>query len=280
MRRTTRGFAAVAAVMIAVTALGACERTPDIYVAIGDSYTSGPGVTNQTGEPASCMRSDRNYPAVAANRLLADASSGISELWDVSCSGATTRDFYEAQGDNIPQLAVVGSAARVVTIGIGGNDIGFSSIVTSCVAWQDCKGRYVKDGVDELRGRIDDLAPTIGQVIRDVQAQAKSASVFVVGYPAIVPADPGTFGCQTMTPSSIRYLDGVEQYLNAMLESEAEANDAIFVDTYTSSRDHDACSSDPWVNGLIAIPPVHPNAKGLAHTGDLVADAIEAELAG
>ena len=279
--------------VLSVVGLGACEPpAPDTYVALGDSYTSGPGITNQVagpsdnpngdlGSPAGCLRSDHNYPTVARTTL---AQSGITfgRFWDLSCSGAETGDFYSPQstddGTNIAQLSAVGSATKVVTIGIGGNDIGFSDIVKSCVAWQSCKSDYVHDGDDELRDRVDALAPKIAQVVNDVHARAPRAKVFVVGYPAIVPHSTGVLGCQTMNQSSVPYLDGVEQYLNQMLQTQAESNGADFVDVYAASEGHDACSSDPWVNGLVAIPPVHPNATGMAHTGALVAAAIQAEL--
>lgn len=290
--KTMRVAGIAVTLVIASVTLGACESAPDTYVAIGDSYTSGPGITNQVagpsadpngdlGSPGGCMRSDRDYPAMARADL---AATGVdfARFWDFSCSGAKTGDFYSGQstddGTNLPQLLALGSATKVVTIGIGGNDIGFSDIVKSCIAWQNCKSSYVHDGVDELRERIDDLAPTITQVLTEAHARAPQARVFVVGYPTIVPHSTGILGCQTMSQSSVAYLDGIEQYLNSMLETQAQANAAVFVDIYTSSEGHDACASDPWVNGLIAIPPVHPNAKGMAHTGELVAAAIEAEL--
>ncbi len=294
IRTSRRLIATIAAVVFTVGALAACEppADPDIYVSLGDSYTSGPQISNQTGEPAGCLKSDRNYASVAFGELVAE-DLGIERHWDLSCSGARVPHMYDGQvtsnGTNLPQLSLVGSATKVVSIGIGGNDIGFAEILQSCLKvipaiQADCKSDYVVDGVDELRNRIDALAPDIAQLITDVQAQAPQAEVFIVGYPTILP-DTGQ-GCWPTVPISggdVAYLYGVEQYLNAMLETQATAMGAHFVDAATSSIAHNACAgSAKWVNGVSLSGDgsmFHPNTAGMAHTGGLVADAIRAELA-
>src|SRR5688572_15016522 len=68
----------------------------DAYVALGDSYTSGPLIPDQVD--AACGRSNRNYPSLVAQRLRG------TELTDVSCGGATTAEMWKAQGGNPPQL--------------------------------------------------------------------------------------------------------------------------------------------------------------------------------
>ena len=105
--------------------------TPTGWAALGDSYTSGPLIPNQTVDPLGCLRSDHNYPHLAAVAL------GYS-LSDISCSGAKVANLTQPQstdlGTNPPQLSVVNTGDRVVTLGIGGNDIGFVSIIENCEA--------------------------------------------------------------------------------------------------------------------------------------------------
>jgi len=294
IRRSSRRFIGAVALVFVVASFSACDPPPppDIYVSLGDSYTSGPQITDQTGTPAGCLRSNRNYSAVAFEQVSVE-NLGLQRLWDVSCSGAQTKDFFAGQvtsdGTNLAQLDVVGSASKVVTIGIGGNDIGFSDILQSCLKpvpalQQDCKPDYVVNGVDELRNRIDALATKIDQVLDTVHQRAPQAAVFLVGYPTILP-DTGQ-GCWPAVPISggdVTYLYGVEQYLNAMLEDRAGAHGATFVDTATSSIGHDACAgSAKWVNGISLSGDgamFHPNAAGMDHTADLVAAAIEAHFA-
>ncbi|WBB80440.1 SGNH/GDSL hydrolase family protein [Micromonospora sp. WMMD882] len=242
------------------------------YVALGDSYTSGPLIPTQVD--LNCLRSNRNYPSLVA------ASARSSSFADVSCSGATTDDIL-AGGDGplgIPvpaQLSAVTSGTALVTVQIGGNDIGFSSIITTCAEGSlssplgsPCKDRYTAGGVDQLQARIDATAPKITAVLRAVRAAAPNARIVVLGYPAILP-DSGN-GCWPVVPIAYRdvpYLRTVQKSLNAMLAANAAANNATYVDVYTPSIGRDSCKSagTRWVEGLIplnAAAPFHPNAAG------------------
>jgi len=275
------------AVVIALLALvvvptpAAEAQAPTGYVALGDSFTAGPLVPNQSLNPLGCLRSTNDYPAVVARRL------GLS-LRDVSCSGAQTRHMTEAQGvtpgPNPPQFSALRADTAVVTLGIGGNDIGFSGIVQNCATLNPfgtpCRNDYVRNGQDELRNRIAATGPRVAAVIRGIRARSPQARIFVVGYPAILPET--NFGCWPLMPltfTDVGYLRGVEKALNRMLANRAAANGARYVDTYTPSIGRDACKSPTvrWVEPLIpANPaaPVHPNARGLAGVGAIVANAI------
>ena len=54
------------------------------YVAMGDSFVSGPAITPQQTDSGACLRSQRNYPQLLAKEL------GIPDVIDVSCAGAAT----------------------------------------------------------------------------------------------------------------------------------------------------------------------------------------------
>ena len=63
------------------------ERGPRLtYVALGDSYTSGPGLPGADPDDP-CQRAADNYPAQVAEGL---AASYRVKLRDRSCGGATT----------------------------------------------------------------------------------------------------------------------------------------------------------------------------------------------
>ncbi|HRW37914.1 MAG: SGNH/GDSL hydrolase family protein [Acidimicrobiales bacterium] len=280
IRRLSIGAVALAAVV--GIGLTSCEPAPDTYVALGDSYTAGPLILNQSLEPLGCLRSDRNYPRIAKPQIKA------AKFVDVSCSGATTSDFFEEQGvtpgPNPPQFNALNANTKVVTIGIGGNDIGFSSIVKNCATLDPfssgCKGDYVVNGVDALAKKIDATAPKIDKVLVETKKRAPNAKIFVVGYPTIIP-ETGS-GCWPVVPivaGDITYLRGVAKKLNAMLKARAVANGATYVDTATSSIGHDMCSSSKWVEAIVPTTdaaPVHPNASGMRNTGNVVATAINA----
>jgi lysophospholipase L1-like esterase len=236
-------------------------------VALGDSYTSGPGIPAQVD--ANCARSDRNYPSLVA------AGRKVSTFTDVSCSGATTAEMWQAQGTNGPQLDAVRRDTDLVTLQIGGNDVGFGPIIGTCarLAAQDltgnpCERSYEATGYDRLTLAIAQTAPKVARVLRAVHTRAPHARVVVVGYPDLLP-DDGT-GCFPQVPfaqGDFAYLRDTEKRLNLMLRLVAAVNRADYVDTYGPTVGHDMCTSpaDRWIEPLQpAAPaaPAHPNARG------------------
>ncbi len=243
------------------------------YVALGDSYTSGALIPDQTGQPPGCLRSDRNYPSLTA------AAIGAAPFTDVSCGGATTADMTSPQvtlaGTNPPELDALASGTSLVTLQIGGNDIGFIDIVIRCASLSlagpfgsPCKHSYTAGGTDQLAQAISQTAPKVAAVLQAIRQRSPQARVLVVGYPVILP-DTG-HGCWPTVPiayGDVPYLRGVEKELNQMLATEAAANGAGFVDTYTPSIGHDVCRPEGvrWMEGLVpASPaaPMHPNELG------------------
>jgi lysophospholipase L1-like esterase len=252
---------------------GAATAGPNRYVALGDSYTSAPFIGPPAGTPLGCARSGNNYPH------LVQATVRAAAFVDVSCGGATTDDFSAPQsvpldGPNPPQFDALTPDTDLVSIGIGGNDIGFSGIVINCISLlpfgSPCRDRYVTGGVDQLAARIQATAPKIARALATVHQRAPQARVLLVGYPAILP-DSGN-GCWPRvpyTPADVRYLRATAQRLNQMLAAQAAANGASYVDAYTPGIGHDVCRSASvrWVEGIVPTNPafpVHPNARGEA----------------
>ena len=128
----------------------AARRTPH-HVALGDSFTAGPFVPDPMGDPPGCLRSGRNWA-----RLLAAAAR--APLTDASCTGATIAKLSRRQdvvgGSNPAQLGRVGAETTLVTLQIGGNDLGFTTLLLRCLALlpvgSPCRDRYVRAGIDTL----------------------------------------------------------------------------------------------------------------------------------
>lgn len=285
-RRRARALvtAVVAGLLIAAggPAIGQTAR-PTTYVALGDSFTSGPLIPNQLPGPWGCFRSDHNYPHLVAGFL-------AQPLRDVSCGGAKTVDMTAPQpvfdGANPPQLHAVDSETGLVTIGIGGNDIGFSEIVKTCATLiplgTPCQRRYVGSGGDEISRRIAETGPKVAAVLAEIDRRAPQAEVFVVGYPAVLPdAGPGCWPIMPYTSGDVSYLRAKEKGLNAMLAAQAAAAGAVYVDAYGPSIGHDACAlpGTRWVEPLVPASfaaPVHPNAVGTAGVASVVVATIKA----
>lgn len=270
-----RLFVAVAVAVLgsalAPVAMGAPAAAGQTYIALGDSYTASPLTGASAGPPPGCLRSVNNYPHLVAERTGA-------VLTDVSCSGAQTRDFAAPQavqgGENPPQYDALGRDTRLVTVGIGGNDIGFGEIVQACVSatpfGTPCRDRYTEASHDELAARIDRLGGRLDDVLDEVHRRAPDARVLLVGYPSVLPAEgPGCYPVVPYTPGDVEYLRGVLSHLNEEIADAAADGDATYVDTATPTRGHDVCAppTERWIEGLVPTAPaapVHPNAAGSA----------------
>lgn len=261
------GCALVAGAAAPTAAHGGMSGRITHYVALGDSYTSGPGIPRQVD--ANCARSDSNYPSIVA------AERKAVTFRDVSCGGATTEEMWKPQGTNGAQLDALRRNTDLVTVQIGGNDIGFGSIISTCAGLgarqptgNPCQRHYTSSGVDRLTLDIARAAPKVDRVLRAVRARAPHARVLVVGYPALLPDDgSGCFPSVPFASGDFPYLRDTEKRLNLMLRTVAAWNRAEYVDTYGPTRGHDMCKApaDRWIEPLQpASPaaPAHPNAKG------------------
>ena len=228
-RRLVMACTALAGVGLVVFALsslaGSSGTSPTAlairsYVALGDSFTAGPGIPLQLGPgtrpvaPSGCLRSSDNYPSLTARAL------GLN-LRDASCSGATTRDLTASQGPGIPpQLSLLRPSTSLVSLGIGGNDLGFSTIAKNCVAatpwgatrvgWS-CESHYTANGVDQLAVAVRRVRSKVATALAAIRARARRARVFVIGYPDLLPhervrmlARPPVFGPRPRVPAECR----------------------------------------------------------------------------
>lgn len=271
--------AVVALTFSAATAIGGRAAN---YVALGDSYAAGPLIPNPV-LPLGCLKSSNNYPRLAAPGI------GLT-LRDATCSGATTVHMTNPQnvdpdGPNPPQLNSIDASTTVVSLTIGGNDIGFSEVAQSCIVVNPfshpCLDKYNSGGVNQLKARIDATAPKVAAVLQGIKARSPSASIYVVNYPAIFP-ETG-YGCWPQMPigfQDVPYLRTTQKQLNSMLATQAAANGATLVNWYNASIGHDACkgSSTRWVEPLVpgtSAAPIHPNKAGMVGGANALLAAVK-----
>lgn len=251
------------------------------YVALGDSFSAGSGVLPlaPTATPL-CTQSAINYPHLIAQR------TGRS-LTDVTCGGATTADWTRRQfGVVKPQLDAVTSDARLVTIGIGGNDSDlFIGMILKCATaglttlglGSPCKNTYGSSFETTIATKT---YPDVSNAIAAVRAKAPNAAVVVSGYPQLLPATKGCFLTMPIASGDVPYVNGVEQALNAAVKQAAIDNGATYVDMWAVSSGRDACQkpSVRWVEPALLgtnYVPVHPNAAGEKAYADQIMATID-----
>jgi lysophospholipase L1-like esterase len=271
----------VAVVAVAAVFAGTAQGAPR-YTALGDSYAAGPLIPLPLS-PFGCLKSSNNYGRIAQRTL------AYAEYRDATCSGAETEDMTQPQnvspGPNPPQFDSLSADNRLVTVTIGGNDIGFSSIAEDCVSivpfGSPCKDQYTQGGQDEISRRIAETAPKVDAVLQGIRARTSTTTrILVVNYSAIFPHTGN--GCYPRMPvarGDVAWLRSKQVELNTMLANRAAANGAGVVDVYAASDGRDACASSTtrWVEPYIpanAAAPLHPNLRGMqAMAGMVVAAA-------
>lgn len=230
------------------------------YVALGDSYSSGVGTRDYIDDGTDCQRSTAAYPWVVADRI--DAVLDFA-----ACSGATTDSVRTGQ------LGGLDSGTQWVSVSAGGNDAGFTDVITECAqpAWlSDCNGAV--DGAeaiitDVLPGRLDSL-------YSGISAGAPSAAVVVVGYPRLFMGEDCNAGTW-FSPEDQARLNGAADLLDSTLAAKAAEHGFAFVDPRDAFTGHAVCDDVEWINGLSSpiTESYHPNSAGHVGYADLV-DAV------
>ncbi|MFF3624268.1 SGNH/GDSL hydrolase family protein [Streptomyces sp. NPDC002467] len=219
------------------------------YVALGDSYSSGVGAGNYDGASGNCKRTTRAYPALWA------AAHAPQTFSFAACSGARTGDVLSGQ------LGPLNSGTDLVSITIGGNDAGFSDVMTTCVLQSEatCVAR-----VNQAKAYVDSTLPgQLDQVYNAISGRAPSAHVVVLGYPRFYKLN-GT--CVTgLTEGERSAINGAADYLNAAIAKRAANHGFTFASVAGAFTGHEICSGDAWlhsVNWLNIGESYHPTAAG------------------
>jgi hypothetical protein len=108
-------------IVVGTGVLGTGLAAPVIrYVALGDSYSSGTGTGSYYGDGTSCRRSPLTYSNLIAGKILGGLPIDVPTI--KACHGARISDLY------VTQVGWLNSnRTRLVTVSIGGNDLGFAT---------------------------------------------------------------------------------------------------------------------------------------------------------
>lgn len=257
------------------------------YVALGDSYTADVLTTFPPTEqyvPLGCGQSATDYPHQLAKLL------HVTTFFDASCGGATTANMTQPQnvvtGINPPQFSHLSAATDLVTIGIGGNDVGLVGDAESClnvvpfpipgapeVLGGSCAAQDNKGGVDQINQAILQAAPKIASTLAEIRQLAPNARILFVNYLDAVPVDGK--GCWPIVPvqnEDMAYFTQKFIEMNNMLDWMASISHVQVVDVYSATIGHDVCQAPTvrYVEGVIPFSlnppalnfPLHPNGAG------------------
>jgi lysophospholipase L1-like esterase len=222
------------------------------YVALGDSYSSGLGAGSY-GSSGSCYRSANAYPQVWAS---ANAPSSYAF---VACSGATTTDVINSQ------LSAVNASTSLISITIGGNDVGFASVMETCVLGSDSD---CVNAVDQAENEANTTLPgELDTLFRDMRADAPNAAVVVLGYPEFYDLSKSS-SCVGLSTTKRTALNGGADVLDNQIQAAAGRANFTYADVRSAFTGHEICDSGSYLHSVdwsFLTDSYHPTASGQAN---------------
>lgn len=152
------------------------------YAAMGDSFSSGTGTLNDYGENNNCLRTNLAYPVLLSEKINA-------ELTNLTCSGATIKDLEEKQISELKNNPNIKNV-KLVTLTIGGDDLNFTPVVTTCVVAElfDNPSKLCTDKLNSMIETASDekfknrLSTAYEKILKIVDPSTK---VYVLNYPRL-----------------------------------------------------------------------------------------------
>jgi lysophospholipase L1-like esterase len=233
---------AMAMGLAAIPAEAALPLPPRLdYVALGDSYAAGQGAAPYT-DPA-CFVSRKGYPVIADN--LKD----IQLTANAGCSGQIAEDV------RLDALATVTRGTEIVTVTVGGNDLGTTNVLLAClpVPTAECAGALAT-----VKTKLTDgsLALSLAGVVAAIRWKSPTAKIVFTGYPRLfAPDHPFATVANPLADA-----------LNGVIAAVAGQTGSQFVDVAPAFAAHGIGSAEPWINfsaaGIQDPANFHPNSQG------------------
>jgi lysophospholipase L1-like esterase len=229
------------------------------YTAMGDSYSSGEGNPPYDAGNDGC---DRSQAAFGRQFATDTASIGENDMQHIACSGAVIANLTTTgQNGEQPQISQIYTGSKLVTVTMGGNDlgtdsnggtVGFASILSYCMTNQNtCESYYNSDDGNNLYTMMDDsLKPRLTAAYQAIRARVPDATVIAVTYPQIFQPRSSCLGNAFLPVPDDQFLISVGLYLDNTIIAAAKAAGINVLDERYAFLGHQICSAAPWVYGL------------------------------
>ena len=218
-------------------------------VGLGDSYASGLGTGDYYPDSGDCYRSPDAYAVLDAQALGASIDF-------VACSGATSGDVVSTQ------LSALSATTTDVTLTVGGNDIGFTDVITQCAlpSWASHCFQSIHQAEQAMQHTLPGALDTL---YADIHADAPNAEVAVVGYPRLF----NGHNCSDLTffsKKEMASLNSAADMLDQVIGARAKAHGFGFADPRAAFVGHAVCDNDAWLNDLTypVNESFHPKKAG------------------
>jgi lysophospholipase L1-like esterase len=251
------------------------------YVALGDSFSSGEGAYALPADLAPenrCHRTSRSYVHAVARTF--DFAGGIRFF-------ACAEHFFRSKAGEPPQIEHADAGTSLITLSIGGNDLGFTRVLAGCILslpWSDgCRKQEAA-----LEGRRAALRQSLAGIVRGLQERSPRARIILLGYPRLF-GESEDGARDNLGIADQRWLNAQGRKLNDLIREVAQDADrelaergapgsVEFIDVYSAFTGHEVGTGAPYVNGLdvdlraleVEFRSYHPNAAGYTALAELV----------
>lgn len=233
---------------------------------------AGPGIRpGVAGAPFAAGRSTRNYPHLVAHALDLD-------LVDVTFSGATTAHLLtDRQHDAAPQIEALDGSETLVTVTIGGNDVGYVPLLMAAALLPRAARLVPAVGAlfdrDQRQRALDEVEAALSRVGAAVRSRAPRARVIFVDYLTLLP--PAGTAAGRLPQHVVELARHIAAELEQHTAAAAAETGCEIVRAGQASREHHPWSARPWTMGAgLPLPwrpwPFHPNAAGMVAVAELV----------
>ncbi|WP_231626780.1 GDSL-type esterase/lipase family protein [Streptomyces apocyni] len=294
---------ALAALGTTVTGVGGAGTTaaaspgsgPTAIVSMGDSYISGEAGrwrgnsltnsgsrdgtdrawTGSTYDPSQVYGTTASNGCHRSDSAEVHSATGTTQaLINIACSGATTQNVfrsvsggqsYKGEAPQADQLASIAAAndVKVIALSIGGNDLGFASIIEKCAKDYIIWYSYCHDDQQPVvDSKIDTAMTNVGKAIDEVRTvmsgagySASAYRVVLQSYPSPIPrgsenryAESGwsrvnTGGCPFWNKDSDWARDSLVPQIAGRLKEVAAAKGAQFLDLRDMLQGREVCAT-------------------------------------
>jgi lysophospholipase L1-like esterase len=227
------------------------------YIALGDSYSSGEGAGDYYADTLApkgdgCDRSLNAYPQLLARDLGYPLEGFVSkDASFAACSGAKTSAIDGSFKGEVPQIDHVHKDDSLITISIGGNDVGFAPVLKYCLKHADCSAHERPIVIRDLEA----VRRAIPPVLEALRNRAPAARIVVVGYPNFMPSSGDCHPAGGllhwllhMTSANVEFIHTGIAALNRDTEHivQGRPNMAYVLPNESVWRHHTICGHSPW----------------------------------
>lgn len=266
------------------------------YLALGDSFSSGEGAIfdseyldgTNTGYDK-CHISINSYPFIFARM----SSLDMNHVKSVACSGAVIGDVvgnddtYWGQSDRITNYTphvdkdnktliqidasklfkpgmihqstfALQTKPSIITIGIGGNDVGFADKLKACLGLDTCSWAGTAMGKEQTAVELKGIYNKLVNTYTNLHNNSPDSKIYVIGYPKLFDKS-GTCGPligHLLNTDERQYIDEAVIYLNQVIQSAAITAGVKYIDI-----------SGAFENGVIC-GGVYPGSMNAIRLGD------------